>query len=115
MVAVTAIGPIDVRNTSSRMPDEESIGRNRDVLGRAIVQDDAELVSGEPADEIVAAHLGAQAPGDERNNLVGDFVAIGLVDAREIVDRDQKKPAGRTRAEAFLQGFFRELPSDASD
>ena len=73
---------------------QQAVGGVLHVVGRAVVQDHAELVAGKAAELIAAAHLGAQALGDRADHLVGDIEAVGFVDAREIIDRDQHEAAG---------------------
>ena len=53
----------------------------------------AELVAGETAQHIGAAHLRPHALGDRRNHLVGDVITIGFVDAREIIDGRKQEAA----------------------
>ena len=73
---------------------EEPVRRRDQVVGRAGLEHHAELVRGEAAERIADAHARADAPSDRGDHLVGDAEPIGLVDAREIVDRDQHEAAG---------------------
>ena len=91
MVTVTATGPAAVCTISSRTPASSRSAAIVQFVGRAVVEDDAELVAGEAAEMILAAQLRADALGDLRDHLVGDVEAVGFVDAAEIVDR---RPAG---------------------
>ncbi len=85
---------------------QKAFRRDPDFLRRAIAKDDAELVAREAAEAILRAHAPAQPLGDAADHLVGDIVAIGFVDAPQIVDRHQQKAAGRLRARGILQGLF---------
>ena len=73
---------------------EEPVGRGGQVVRRAGLEHHAELVRGEAAEHVAGAHARADAPPDRGDHLVGDAEAVGLVDAREIVDRDQHEAAG---------------------
>ena len=79
------------------------------VVRRAVVENDAELVAGEAAELIAAAHLGAQALGHRADRLIGDVEAIGLVDAREIVDRHQHEAAGAALRHRLRKRRFQHL------
>ncbi len=72
---------------------EQPIGGDQHVVGRAILQDDAELVAGKPPEMVLAAQLAAHALGHRGDHLLGDLDAVGLVDAAEIVDRHQQEAA----------------------
>ena len=79
------------------------------VFGRAVVEDHGELVAGEAAEMVAAAHLGAQPLGDRADHLVGDVEAVGLVEAGEIVDRDQQQAAGAALIDRLLQRRLQHL------
>src|ERR1044072_7418648 len=63
------------------------------VVGAAVLDHHAELVRGKAAEHVACAHAAAQAPPDRRDHLVGDAEPIGLVDARQIADRDHHEAA----------------------
>ena len=63
------------------------------ALGCAILQHHAELVRREPADAVLVAQGAAEPAPDDRDHLIADIEAIGLVDQRQIVDRDQQEGA----------------------
>ena len=86
--------------------DQQAVGRDQHVVGRAVVEDDAELVAGEAAEMVLAAQLRADARGDRGDHLVGDVEAVGLVDAAEIVDRGQHEAAGRAQLDRLVDGGF---------
>jgi hypothetical protein len=71
----------------------QPFGGSLHIFERAIVEDDAELVTGKAAELVAAAHLGAQPFSDGVDRFVGDVKTIGLVDACEIVDRHQHESA----------------------
>ena len=114
IVAVTETGPTVVITTSSRTPARKRSAATTISSGEQLRRIDAEFVAGETAEAILGPHPGAQALGDGADHLVGDVVAIGLVDAREIVDRDQEEAAGLPRADRFLQRVFENARRDAS-
>ena len=100
---VTETGPPWSSPHRRAPPASKRSAATRISSGEQLLQHDAELVSGEAAEQSSAAHLGAHALGHRADHLVGDVVAIGLVDAREIVDRDQQEPAGLPRADRLLE------------
>src|SRR5712671_1731301 len=78
-------------------------------IRRTIVENDAELVAGEAAELIAAAHLGAQALGHRTNRLVGNLEAVRFVEARKIVDRYQHKAAGIALRHRLLERRLKHL------
>ena len=64
IVTVTATGPAAVAHDSSRTPASRRSAAIVMSSGVQFVQDDAELVAGEAAEMILAAHARAQALGD---------------------------------------------------
>jgi hypothetical protein len=67
------------------------------------------LLPEKAAERVLAAHPAAHALGDRADHLIGDIEAVGLVDARQIVDRDQQEAAGRAEAHRFVEGVFENL------
>ena len=103
--AVTDTGPDLVGTTSSRMP-----ARNRSAATLVsstvqLLQDQAELVAGEPPEHVAAAQARANALSDFGDHGVGDVEAEGVVDARQMIDADQHEGAGRTEARGLLDRF----------
>jgi hypothetical protein len=81
---------------------DQTVGRDRQVIGRAVVQDDAELVAGHASQMVLPAHLRMQALADRGNDLVGDVEAVGFVDAAKLIDRGQQEAAGRAKLHRLL-------------
>ena len=90
----TAIGPADVWTTSSADDVDEALRDDRHLGDVAFVDDDAELVAGEAAEPVAGPHAGADPPCDRADHLVGDVVAVGLVDDGEIVDAGEQESHG---------------------
>ena len=88
---------------------QQPVGGDQHVVGRAVVQDDAELVAGQPPEMILAAQLAAHPLGHRGDHLFGDFEAVGFVDASQIVDRHQQEAAGRAQLDGFIDGGFQHL------
>ena len=87
-------------------PDEHAFGGDRHVVGRAVAQYEAEFVAGVAAERVLAAHSAAQALSHRANRLFGDVEAVRFIDARQIIDRDQEKSAGRAETQGFLDRIF---------
>ena len=83
---------LGVHNTIANA-DQQPFGGNPDVVGTALLQHDAEFVAGVAAERVGAAHLGAQPLRDFRDHFVGNVIAVGFVDARQVVDRNEQEPA----------------------
>jgi hypothetical protein len=71
---------------------DQPVGGDQQIIRRAIVQDDAELVAGHAPEMVFPAQLRMHALGDRGDDLVGDIEAIGFVDATELIDRRQQEP-----------------------
>ena len=94
--------------------DEQALAREPELVRGAIAQDQPELVPGQPAEMIAAAQIGAQPLHHRRNHLVADRESIGLVDAGEIVDRDDEHGERRPQPVGVVQDVVeqgRELPA----
>ena len=87
---------------------KQAIGGGRHVVRRAFGEHDTELGAGIAAERILAAHPATDALGDRSDDLIGNIEAVGIVDATEIVDRDQQEPAGG----AGSHGLFQRLLQD---
>ena len=85
---------------------EHPLGRNRHVVGHAVAQHQAEFVAGETAERVLAAHPGAHAFPHFADHFVGDVETIGFIDARQIVDRNQKKAAGGAETHRLVDRVF---------
>ena len=88
---------------------DQAVGRDQQIIRRAIVEDDAELVAGHAPEMVLAAQLRVHALGDRGDDLVGDVEAVGLVDAAEIIDRRQQEAAGGAQLDGFLDGGLENL------
>ena len=95
MVMVTATGPAVGRNGFVAHAGEQPVGGDRQFIGGAIGQDDAEFVAGETAEKILAAQARADALGDLRDHILGDIEAIGFVEVGEMIDGDQEESRAR--------------------
>ena len=95
-----------VSTTSSRAPVSRRPAATVRSSGVPVSRITTELIAGKAAEMIVAAQLGAHAPGDRRDDLVSDAEAISLIDAVDLVDRHQEKAAGRARLAGFLESGF---------
>ena len=84
---------------------QEPLGGDIHVVDGAVLQDQPELVAGEPAEHVAAAQPRANASGHFRNHRVGDIEAEGIVDARQMIDADQHEGAGGAEARGFLDGL----------
>ena len=77
---------------------EQPLGGDRQFVGGAARQDDAELVAGEAAEMVLAAQPRADALGDLGDHLLGGVEAVGFVEAAEMIDRHQQEAAGAAEA-----------------
>ncbi len=57
---------------------EETLGGDRHLVAGAVLQDHAELVAGEPRQDIAAAQPGPDAPGDLHDHFIGHIEAEGI-------------------------------------
>ena len=81
---------------------QKPLGGDIHVVDGAVLQDQPELVAGEPAEHVAAAQPRANPPGHFRNHRVRDIEAEGVVDARQMIDADQHEGEGRAKARGFL-------------
>ena len=88
---------------------DQAVGGDQQIVRRAIVQHDAELVAGHAPEMILAAQLRVHALGDRGDDLVGDVEPVGLVDAAELIDRGQQESAGGAQLQGFLDGGLENL------
>ena len=93
---------------------EKAVGRRRQIVGLALLDDDAELVAGEPAEIIAAPHPAAQPPGAGRDHFVADRKPVGLVDPRKIVDRDDQKAKRGAESDRVLKRGVQSLGKAAA-
>ena len=93
--AVTETGPDLVGTISSRTAARKRSAATMVSSTVQLLQDQPELVAGEPPEHVAAAQPRADAFSDFRDHPVGDIEAEGIVDAGEMVDADQ---AGRRRS-----------------
>ena len=90
---------------------QQAVGGDRQFVGRATRQHDAELVAGEAAEIILAAQARAKALGDLRDHFLGDVEAIGLVEAAEMIDGHQQEAARTAEANASRPASMSVRPS----
>ncbi len=88
---------------------DQPLGGDGHVVGRTVGQHDAELVAGVAAERVLAAHAAADALGDRGDHLIGDVVAVELVDAPQIVDAHHQESARGAEAQGVFDRLFQRL------
>ncbi len=82
---------------------QQTLGGDRQLIGRATGQHYAELVAGETAEMVLGAQPRTDALGDLRNDLLGHLEAVSLVEPAEMIDGDQQKTAGAAKLHRVLE------------
>ena len=72
-------------------------------------QDDAEFVSRQAANQISGTQFGGHDPGDRSDDMVGDIIAVGVVDDGEIIDARDKERTGRVLGPRLTDGAFQAI------
>ena len=88
---------------------QDAVGGDGHVLRLAIAHQEAELVAGEPAQQIAATHARADAPADRGDDRIGDVEAVGIVDMGEIVDGRDDEADGAAHLMGVVQRLFQHL------
>ena len=88
---------------------QQPLGCDRHVVGRAVLQHDAEFVARIAPERVASAHQAADALAHHADHLIGGVVAVGSVDAAEIIDGNQEEAAGGTKAHGFLDRLLQDF------